>query len=205
MFVIGITGGIGCGKSSVANICKEYGLTIIDADEISRKATTLNGSAIPEITEVFGKKMITDEGSLNRKVMSDLVFKNKKSLDVLSSIVHKYVVEEIKVQVEALKGKKCKAAALDVPIPVKNGFIDLCDQIWVVWADDDIRISRLNSRGMSTSDAKRRILCQMTKDEYEALADKLILNNGSLDELQILVVQLLDEELHMRGIKVVSK
>jgi len=201
MFVIGVTGGIGCGKSEVANICRDYGLNIIDADEISRNVTTSHGAAIAEIEQVFGKKMITEDGSLNRKAMSDLVFKNKRSLDQLSSIIHKYVVEEMRNQVETLKKKKCKAVVLDVPIPVKNGFLDICDQVWVVWADDELRISRLNQRGMTTVDARRRIKSQMTKEDYEAIADKTILNNGSLDTLRKNVVLLLDEELHMRGIK----
>lgn len=202
MFVIGITGGIGCGKSEVANICREYGLDVIDADEISRNVTTSHGAAIKDIEELFGKKIITENGSLNRKAMSDLVFKNKKSLDLLSSIVHKYVIEEIRNQVEQYKLKKSKAIVLDVPIPVKNGFVDLCDQIWVVWADDDLRISRLNKRGMPTTDATRRILSQMTKDQYEAIADKIILNNDSLENLHENVFKMLDEELHMRGIKI---
>ena len=201
MFVIGVTGGIGCGKSEVANICRDYGLNIIDADEISRNVTTSHGAAIAEIEQVFGKKMITEDGSLNRKAMSDLVFKNKRSLDQLSSIIHKYVVEEMRNQVETLKKKKCKAVVLDVPIPVKNGFLDICDQVWVVWADDELRISRLNQRGMTTVDARRRIKSQMTKEDYEAIADKTILNNDSLDTLRKNVVLLLDEELHMRGIK----
>lgn len=201
MFVIGITGGIGCGKSAVAEICREYGMDVIDADEISRNVTKSGGAAIPEIEEVFGKKAISEDGSLNRKAMADQVFKNKKSLDVLSAIVHKYVIEEIHRQVEQFKEKKSKAIALDVPIPVKNGFIDLCDQIWVVWADNDIRIDRLVHRGMTENDAKRRILTQMTKEQYEAIATRVILNNDDLDALRQNVIRILDEELHMRGIK----
>lgn len=202
MFIIGITGGIGCGKSSVAKACKEYGLEVIDADQISREVTQENGAAITEIAQVFGSKIINEEGSLNRDAMSKLVFKNKKSLDILSAIVHKYVIEEMRKKIEVLNQKKIKAAVLDVPIPVKNGFIDVCDQIWVVWADDDIRIKRLNDRGMTTEDAKRRILCQMTKEEYENLADHVIYNNDSIEKLNETVKELLDDQLHMRGIKI---
>ncbi|MHB1483133.1 MAG: dephospho-CoA kinase [Saccharofermentanales bacterium] len=202
MFVIGITGGIGCGKSEAARICREYGLTVIDADEISKTVSSCNGAAIPEIAEAFGKKFITEEGSIDRKMMSELVFKNKRSLDLLSSIVHKYVVDEIRIRVEEFKQKKYKAIVLDVPIPVKNGFLDLCDQVWVIWADDDLRIKRLNQRGMKTIDAKRRILSQMTKEEYEAVADKIIMNNGTISSLKEQVTDLLNEELHLRGIKI---
>lgn len=202
MFTIGITGGIGCGKSEVAKICRAYGMNVIDADDLSRKVTTSHGAAMPEIEALFGKKIMTEDGSLNRKATSDMVFKNKKSLDALSAIIHKFVIEEIRIQVEKFRDAKCKAIALDVPIPVKNGFLDLCDQIWVVWADDDLRIQRLNVRGMSTQDASRRILSQMTKEQYAAIADKVILNNGSLESLHSEVTALLNEELHMRGIKI---
>ncbi len=201
MFIIGVTGGIGCGKSEVSRICRDYGLDVIDADEISRNATASGGAAIRDIEDAFGKKVIAEDGSLNRKAMSDLVFKNKKSLDLLASIIHRYVIEEIQRRVDDYKGKKRKAIVLDVPIPVKNGFVDLCDQIWMVWADDDVRIKRLNLRGMTTKDANRRILSQMTREQYEAIADKVILNNGSLEELENQVRELLDEELHVRGIK----
>ena len=201
MFIIGITGGIGCGKSEAAAACREYGLDVIDADEISKNVTSSHGAAMPEIEEVFGKKAISEDGSLNRKAMSDIVFKNRKTLDLLSSIIHKYVIEEMRRQVDFYKNKKSKAIVLDVPIPVKNGFVDLCDQIWVVWADDDIRIRRLNNRGMTTKDAARRIMSQMTKEQYQALATRVILNNGTLESLHQDVHQILDEELHLRGIK----
>lgn len=201
MFVIGITGGIGCGKSLAANVCKDKGLPIIDADEISKQLTSVQGKAIPEIVEVFGDNILSKDGSLNRNAMSKIVFKNKKSLDVLSSIVHKYVIEEIKQEVEKYSKQKIKAIALDVPIPVKDGFLNLCDQIWVIWADEQLRIQRLHLRGMDEIEAKRRMSCQMTKDEYEKIADIVIYNNGSKEEFVTKVEEILDKELLARGIR----
>jgi len=201
MFVIGITGGIGSGKSLAAEVCREYGLPVIDADQISKQLTGPDGKAIPEISEVFGKKMIAADGSLNRKQMSDLVFKNKKSLDILSSLIHKYVVEEMKKQVFELSEQKIKAIALDVPIPVKNGFLDISDQIWVISAREDIRIERLKNRGMEPSEAKRRILCQMSEEEYEKIADIVITNNEGIPDFKSKVTEILDKELGNRGIK----
>jgi len=201
MFVIGITGGIGSGKSLAAQVCREFGMPVIDADAISRELTGSNGKAIPEIIETFGKKMISADGSLNRKEMSNLVFKNKKSLDVLSSLIHKYVVEEIKNQVIKFTEQKIKAIALDVPIPVKNGFVDISDQIWVIRADEDIRIERLKKRGMEPVEARRRILCQMSEEEYENIADIVITNNGSIQEFKDKITEILDKELGNRGIK----
>jgi len=201
MFVIGITGGIGSGKSLAAKACREYGLPVIDADQISKELTGPEGKAIPEISEMFGKKMIASDGSLNRKEMSDLVFKSKKSLDVLGSIIHKYVVEEMKKQVLELSEQKIKAIALDVPIPVKNGFIDISDQIWVISANEDIRIERLKNRGMDPAEAKRRILCQMSEEEYEKIADIVITNNEDIQHFKNKITKILDKELGSRGIK----
>lgn len=201
MFVIGITGGIGSGKSLAAKVCREYGLPVIDADEISRNLTDAQGKAIPEIREVFGKKMIASDGSLNRKEMSNLVFKDKKSLDTLSSLIHKYVIEEMKKQVSEYTEQKIKAIALDVPIPVKNGFLDISDQVWVIWAEENIRIERLRQRGMDPAEAKRRILCQMTQDEYKKISDIFITNNGTMEDFKDKVKKILDRELGNRGIK----
>lgn len=202
MFVIGITGGIGSGKTMAAKICKDYGIEVIDADEISKSLTVADGKAMPEIAQAFGRKILATDGSLNRKAMSDMVFKNKKSLDVLSSIVHKYVIAEIYSKVEEYKQKKIKAIVIDAPIPVKNGFLDVCDQVWLIWTDDDIRIKRLSLRGMTADDAKRRILSQMTREEYEAVADKVITNNDTVSELEETVKAALNQELGLRGIKI---
>lgn len=201
MFVIGITGGIGSGKSLAAKVCRQYGLPVIDADEISKNLTASKGKAITEISEIFGKKMISGDGSLNRKEMSDLVFKDKKSLDRLSSLIHKYVVEEIDSNILQYNEQKIKAIALDVPIPVKRGFVDVCNQIWVIKADENIRIERLQKRGMDISEAKRRILCQMSDEEYEKLADIVITNNTTIEEFEEKIEEILERELGNRGIK----
>ncbi len=201
MFVIGLTGGIGCGKSTAADICRDYGLPVIDADMISREVTSKEGAAIEEIKAVFGKRTISEDGSLDRTTMAEIVFKDKKALDKLSRIVHKHVIEQIKIKAEEFRQEKARALVLDVPIPVKDGFLDICDQVWLIWADDDIRLSRLKDRGMDESEARRRISFQMTREEYEKISHFIIENNGTTEELSEAVRAKLDEQLHMRGIK----
>lgn len=201
MFIIGITGGIGCGKSTVANICRDYGLPVIDADEISREVTSVGGTAISEIAENFGMHIIGPDGSLDREKMAEIVFGDRKSLDKLSRIVHRHVIEQIKIRTAKFKEEKSKALVLDVPIPVKDGFLDLCDQVWLIWTDDDLRIKRLNERGMGTEEARRRISFQMTRNDYESLSQVVIDNNGTEEELITKVRETLDKQLHMRGIK----
>ena len=202
MFILGITGGIGSGKSSVAAILRERGIRVLDADEISREVTEEGGLAIDEIREVFGDRAITATGAMNRRYMSSIVFSDNRKLDLLSSIIHRHVFEYMDKELAKETEKKTRCVALDVPIPVKKGFVDRCDQIWVVTCDTDIRIMRLIARGMDREEAMRRIAVQMTDDEYAALGDHVIDNSGTPEELSARVEELIVSQLHERGIRI---
>lgn len=200
MFVLGITGGIGTGKSTVARILKAHGAIVLDADEISRDVTKAGGSALSEIIDVFGPEFIAEDGSMNRKMMADKVFKDSKTLDALSMIVHEKVFAEMSSEREILKQAGEKLLVMDVPVPAKEGFIDVCDQIWVVWADENIRLDRLAGRGMSEAESRRRMKLQLSKEEYFNLGDIIIENNESIKSLEEQVNELIVAELHSRGI-----
>ncbi|NLM78498.1 MAG: dephospho-CoA kinase [Ruminococcaceae bacterium] len=202
MFVLGITGGIGCGKSTVAAICRDAGLPVIDADELSRQVTAAGGAALTELRELFGPSVLDEQGALNRQRMARLVFSDRNKLDQLSAVIHRHVLDTMRAEVEKLREKKQRAVVLDVPIPVKHGFLDLCDQVWVVWSSDEVRIARLNRRGMGEEEARRRMAMQMSRDEYIALADHVIENDSSLDALRASVEALLIQELKERGVRI---
>ena len=201
MFVLGITGGIGSGKSTVSGILREKGLMVLDADEISRNVTEPGGKAIPAIAEAFGSRAVNASGVMNRKAVSSIVFSDKKKLDELSSIVHQYVFEEMEDRLEKERQKGTKCVVLDVPIPVKR-FTDMCDQIWVVTCDDEVRLARLSKRGLDKDEAKRRIDMQMTDDEYCSLGDFSIDNSWDMDSLNDKVNKLIKEQLHSSGIRI---
>jgi dephospho-CoA kinase len=201
MFIIGITGGIGCGKTTVAGICREAGLIVIDADELSREVTQAGGKAIESVVAAFGRNVLNPDGSLNRASMARLVFNDRNALDRLSQIIHREVIAEIGRQLDELQKKKTRAVVLDVPIPVQRGFLDTVDQVWVVWAAEAVRLARLKDRGMPEEEARRRMAMQMTRDEYLALADHLIENNGDYATLKATIFRLLQEELGSRGIR----
>ncbi len=201
MFVLGITGGIGSGKSTVSGILRDKGLLVLDADEISRKVTEPGGKAIPAIAEEFGPKAIGAGGVMNRKAVSQIVFSDKKKLDELSSIVHRFVFEEMEEQVEKEKEKGTKCVVLDVPIPVTR-FTSMCDQIWVVTCDKEVRLARLAKRGLDKEEANRRIDMQMSDDEYCSLGDFSIDNSWDMESLNDKVERLIKEQLHSRGIRV---
>ncbi len=163
MFIIGVTGGIGCGKSSVARICLEAGVPVIDADQLSHEVTAAGGAAIPAMIETFGTGVIDNQGALNREYMAKKVFQNHRALDQLSAIVH--LASLSKCTWRSNLERKNRKRYLDVPIPVKNGFVDICDQISVVWANDENRLRRLAAPAWM-NESRRRIAMQMTGREY---------------------------------------
>ncbi len=201
MFVLGITGGIGSGKSTVSRYLAEKGLIVLDADEISRQVTQSGGLAIPAIEDAFGKRAVRDDGSLNRRYVSGIVFKDKAKLDLLSSIIHRFVLDKMEDDIQKLREKGTKCVVLDVPIPVSR-FVNMCNQIWVVTCDEQVRLSRLEGRGMDREDASRRIAMQMTDEEYQQLGEYSIDNSGSLEETYASVESLIKRELNGRGIRV---
>ena len=202
MFVLGITGGIGSGKSTVSGILRDRGLLVLDADQISRDVTAAGGIAVEEIAEVFGRRAVSADGSMNRKFISSVVFNDNKKLDLLSAIIHKYVFIYMDDQLEKERARKTKCVVLDVPIPVQKGFVDHCNQIWTVTCNEKVRLDRLVDRGMDLDDAKRRIAVQMTDDEYCELGDFSIDNSWALEDLNDKVEALIREQLYERGIRI---
>lgn len=202
MFVIGITGGIGAGKSTAAKIFADRGVRVLDADEISRKVTGPQGRALDSIRELLGNKMIDSSGNLNRKLVAGLVFSDRTMLDKLSAVIHRHVLDEIAEELEREREKGTKVIVLDVPIPVHKGFIDVCNQIWVISADEDVRLERIRDRGMTTDDARRRMDMQMTRQEYEDIADIVIENNSDEEALKEEINIHIRKELEERGIRI---
>lgn len=201
MFIVGVTGGIGSGKTTVSRYLEDKGLVVLDADRISGEVTAAGGSAVEEVAEVFGPSSVDIDGAMNRKYMSDIVFHDRMKLDLLSSIVHKHVFFEMEKKIEEETAKKTKCLILDVPIPVQR-FVDMSDQVWVVTCDTATRISRLLDRGLSYEEAQRRIAMQLSDEEYSDLADFVIDNSGSLEQTYDRVDELIKTQLVERGIRI---
>ena len=201
MFVLGITGGIGTGKTTVASIVKAAGIPVLDADQISHELTSNPGPTLDKVFAAFGEELKNEAGTLDRSKMADVVFHNKRALDQLESIIHEDVMNYIIAELEEARKNKVRVIALDVPIPVKHGFLDQADLVWVVTCSEEKRINRLIRRGLSREDAERRLAIQMTDAEYEAVGGFVISNDGSLEELYKKVREQLKFELESRGIK----
>ncbi|NMB96769.1 MAG: dephospho-CoA kinase [Clostridiaceae bacterium] len=192
MTIIGVTGGIGSGKSTVSCILSDLGAIIIDADKIAREVTSKGELALDELVDYFGSEILNKDGELNRKLLANIVFNNKEKLEKLNSITHKYVVEKITDRINKLKNEgKQNFVVLDVPIPVEHGFLDIVEEVWVVKSDKEIRVKRIMERSkLSYEEAVKRIEAQKSEDEYLRIASKVIENNGTLEELENTVARL---------------
>lgn len=184
--IIGVTGGIGAGKSSVSSILRELGAVVLDADQISREVTEPGKQAWQQIIKAFGNDVLMPDQRLDRRKLAGIVFRSRQKRLLLENIIHREVTEIMKRQIDALKNQGFDGViVLDVPIPVKKGFQDTVDQIWVVTCHDEERIRRVMARsGFTYEDAKNRINAQMPQDEYKKLAHIIIENNGSIEALK---------------------
>lgn len=195
MRIIGVTGGIGAGKTTVSEILKELGAVVIDADKISREVVEPREPAWNEIRKIFGPDVFNNDETLDRKKLARIVFSSGEKKLALERIIHKEVVAKIEEMLKSLDDSGYDGVVvLDVPIPVKRGFLDIVDRVWVVSSNDETRIERVMKRsGISREDALKRINSQLSQEEYKKLAHEIIENNGNLDELRKKVAALYNE------------
>ncbi len=184
--IIGLTGGIGSGKSTVAEVLSEYGYRIVDADKISREVTQKGSPALLELAEVFGSDIILDDGSLDRRLLRERAFSEEGGTEALQRIVTDRIIDITK---ERLKGN----CVLDAPTLLENGLQDLVDIVVVVTARKETRIKRVMTRdGVSRKQVLAVMDKQMTDREKVKVADIVIKNNGTKEELKRTVTDLIN-------------
>jgi len=193
MRVIGITGGIGSGKSTVSRVLIDLGAKVIDADVIAREIVLKGELALEEVVKHFGSDILNSEGELDRKKLANIVFTNKENLETLNRITHKYIADKIFENLEKVKTERlADIVVVDAAIPIEHGFLDAVDVVWVIIADRETRIKRIMDRNcMTYEEALNRIKSQIVDEEYLKVADEIIYNNGSIEELEKSVVKLL--------------
>ncbi len=191
MFKLGLTGGIGSGKTFVANLLAGWGASVIDTDQIAHALTTPNGLAIEPIREAFGPDVIGQDGALDRARMRELVFANPAQRTVLEGILHPLIAQEVFAQAKAATGLY---AVFVVPLLVESGrWRDRIDRLCVVDCEEATQIARVQARSGIPIDTIRRILAaQATREQRLAVADDIIVNsaNTTIQELekQVLVL-----------------
>lgn len=185
MFIIGLTGGIGTGKSTVSKYLEEKGCLILDADAISRKMTEKGMPALAEIAKAFGQNLILEDGNLDRASLGNIVFNNKEKLDTLQSIITEKVVEYINLEIKKLKSNNYTGiVVVDAPLLFECNMQGIGDENWLVSVDLDIRISRVIARdGLTKEQILSRINNQMSQEDKEKLSHVILDNSGSLEEL----------------------
>lgn len=185
MKVIGLTGSIGTGKSSVSNLLKKKGISIIDADEISRNLTK-NKNIILEIEILFKEKLKNIDGSLDRKKLANIVFNSKSKLEKLNNFLHPKIRLEIQQKIDFYKSSKKEIVFLDAPLLIESNLIEFVDGILLIICDEKIQLDRIRKRdGISEKEVFDRIKNQMSQNEKQKFADFIIDNSFDFKNLEI--------------------
>jgi len=183
--VIGLTGGIASGKSTVSNMVKKLGITVVDADEISRDVVEIGKPAYNQIVDVFGADILQQDHTLDREKLGALIFSNQKRREQLNKIVHPEVRKEMLRQVEKEKKQGSRAVVLDIPLLFESKLTYMVDKTLLVYVDEQTQLERLMQRnGYAKAEAKLRIQSQLPLKDKRKLADEIIDNNGTIENTQ---------------------
>lgn len=189
MILIGLTGGMASGKSTVAKYIKENGVPVFDADACSHELTEQGGAAIDKIIETFGGDFVTD-GALNRKKMAELVFHNGKEREKLEKILLVMIWEMAEKFIQ--EHKNFSAVAIDAPLLIEKNWHKKVDEVWLVYIPVAEQIRRVMLRdGMTEEHARARLATQMTTDEKRKFANVIIDNSGKLED----TLKIVDKEI----------
>ncbi|MFC3883199.1 dephospho-CoA kinase [Bacillus songklensis] len=181
--VIGLTGGIASGKSTVSNMLKELSIPVIDADQIAREVVQKDKPAYEEIVRTFGVDILAPDLQIDRAKLGAIVFHQEEKRQLLNQIVHPAVRKEMLAQKEAFLQEGHSTVVLDIPLLFESKLTSLVDKILLIFVDDHVQLERLMKRNHFTeAEAEARIQSQMPLSQKVPLADEVINNNGSIDE-----------------------
>ncbi|OLT37850.1 dephospho-CoA kinase [Actinomadura sp. CNU-125] len=182
MLKVGLTGGIGSGKSEVSARLSGHGAVVIDADRIAREVVEIGTPGLAAVVAEFGADVLLPSGGLDRAKVGSIVFNDADRLAALNAIVHPLVGERMQELMDAAPADA--VVIYDVPLLVENGLRGMYDVVVVVDAPEEAQLDRLTSRrGMTEADARARMANQASRDERRAVADHLIDNSGDLEKL----------------------
>lgn len=192
--VIGLTGGIATGKSTVSELLSVYGFKIVDADIAAREAVAKGSKGLEQVKLQFGEEAITEEGEMDRKYMGELVFNHPEKRLELNKIVHP-IVREIMEKEKHEYLQQSHNVIMDIPLLFENDLQDTVDEVWLVYTSESVQIERLMERNnLTAEDAKARVYSQISIDKKSRMADHVIDNLGSKLELKQNLERLLSEQ-----------
>jgi dephospho-CoA kinase len=178
---VGLTGGLGSGKSTVAALFGEHGAVIIDADVVAREVVRAGTPGFAAVVARFGPGVVGPDGELDRAALARIVFADGAALDELNAIVHPLVGSRSAELAAAVPPGA--VVVHDIPLLAENGLADRFDTVVVVEADREIRLARLAERGLTRAEAEARMAAQATDEQRRAIADEIVRNDGDLDSL----------------------
>jgi len=190
---VGLTGGLGSGKSTVAALLGEHGAVIIDADVVAREVVRAGTPGFAAVVARFGPGVLGPDGELDRAALARIVFADGAALDELNAIVHPLVGSRSAELAAAVPPGA--VVVHDIPLLAENGLADRFDTVVVVEADREIRLARLAERGLTRAEAEARMAAQATDEQRRAIADEIVRNDGDLDSLARQIDRLWDRLL----------
>ena len=191
MIVIGLTGGIGSGKSEVSRMLKAWGAQIIDADQLGHQAYQPRTEAWKAVVAAFGDQILQRNGEVDRNKLGAIAFSNPEALARLNAIMHPRMHEMIKEQLEGLRARGTAVAVVEAAVLIEAGWTPLMDEIWVTEAEEDVVVERVRRRSnLPDEEIRRRIRSQLTNEERARYATAVIENNSGLAELHQRVQEL---------------
>ena len=185
MYVIGLTGGIGTGKTAVSEMLRELGAEVVDADKVGHEAYLPGAEAWQAVVDAFGKEILTEGGEIDRKRLGAIVFGDPAELARLNSIMHPRMYRMMEERLDGLRSDECRAAVIEAALLIEADWQPLTDEVWVVTAPEEEAVSRTAARsGLSEDAVRARIGSQMGQSERVKHADVVIENDGTLEELR---------------------
>jgi dephospho-CoA kinase len=185
MLVIGLTGGIGTGKSEVSRILRELGATIIDADLVGHEAYRPHSAAWQDVVVTFGEQVLQPSGEIDRKRLGSIVFSDPAELGKLNAIMHPRMAEMIQAEIGRHRDEGVEVVVVEAAVLVEAGWEYLVDEVWVTSSPEDMVLERLRLRnGLSDDAIKRRISAQLPPEQRLCHAQAVVRNSGNIGELQ---------------------
>ena len=200
MKVIGLTGGIGSGKSTVSKFLAELGAVIIDADKVGHEALKPGTEVWREVVAAFGRQILTPDGDINREKLGEIVFRNSESLSRLNQIMHPRMHDMVKAQLEGYRKQGVGVVVLEAPLLIEANWTSLVDEVWVTVASESTVLRRLKEKfELSEPESLARIHSQLPSEEKVKHADVIINTDCALGELRAKVEELW-QGLHASGV-----
>jgi len=196
MRIIGLTGGIASGKSSVARIMESLGAVIIDADILAREAVAIGEPAYQKVVAEFGEGVLNSDQTINRQALGKIVFADPDARRRLERITHPAIARLAEKKLSDLRKAGTRVAVYMAPLLIEAGVTSRVDEIWVVYADSDTQVERLIRRdGLSREEALRRLAAQMPMEEKRKMGKVIIDNRGTPEETERIVREIWEKEI----------